>query len=926
MNKQELASRIWHIANDLRGTMEASKYKDYILGFIFYKYLSDNEYEFLIKEGYEAEDIKVIGEENEEEVQYIKDNLGYYIAPNDLYQNWIALGSHFTIDNVRTALSAFHRNISSNPHHQKVFGGIFLTLETGLSELGANSNQQTKQVRSLTELIQDIPTTHDEYDVLGYIYEYLIGKFAAGAGKSSGEFYTPGTVASFLAQTLANHLQDRETIEVYDPTSGSGSLLLDIGQSFELHQDSKDNVKYYAQEYINATERLTRMNLLMRGVKPANIVTRNGDSLEADFPYFDESDPEGTYTPVFVDAVVSNPPYSQKWDPEDKDHDPRFSGYGLAPKSKADYAFLLHGLYHVKPNGIMAIILPHGVLFRGGEEGEIRQKLIEKNNIDAVVGLPANIFFGTGIPTTILILKKERHNSDVLFVDASRGFEKDGNKNNLRPSDIKRLTDTVVDRKEIDNYSRLVSIEEIEENGYNLNIPRYVDSSDDAETWDVLATMNGGIPKSELDQFKGVLEVLPDLYDELFVDVNEEYVELKDTDIHRLLQESPSVSAFKRDYEDTFDGFTDYLHNTLIENVASVHPLRSKDDVTSELFDRYADIPLVDKYHAYGILDGVWQDIANDAEVIQRDSLEEAARAVDPNMVMKKKNGKEVEIQDGNKGRIFPYELIQDTLLKDEKDALLALEQRQTGIQEELTSLIETLSEDEGEFSVLNDNNDKFKKTETKNALKDEFETIDIPKIETLNAFQDLSGKAERLALMEAHPEISWANMALKKDGTPSTKGLRDYENELQAAYTFEEESFGYKLSKAAQLMDEETEVKKDIKEKTAELTEHTKTTIENLTDEQINELLYLKWIAPIERGLYGLVDKLFKAFEADVIVLHEKYATTMVDIQTDIKETSDELVAMMGRLTGKESDMKGIKQFQTLLGGEVNEQRNINA
>jgi len=920
MNKQELASRVWKIANDLRGTMEASEYKDYILGFIFYKYLSDNEYEFLVKEGYGDEDIKAINEDNPSEIQYIKDSLGYYIAPEDLYQNWIALGSHFTVDDVMTALSAFNRNISSDPHNQKVFGGIFETLEQGLSKLGANANQRTREVRKLTELIQDIPTTHDEYDILGYIYEYLIGKFAAGAGKSSGEFYTPGTVASFIAQTLARHLKGRETIEVYDPTSGSGSLLLDIGQSFELHQDSKDNVKYYAQEYINATERLTRMNLLMRGVRPANIVTRNGDSLESDFPYFDDSDPEWTYDPVFVDAVVSNPPYSQKWDPEGKDHDPRFEGYGLAPKSKADYAFLLHGLYHVKSDGIMAIVLPHGVLFRGHEEGEIRKKLIQKNNIDTVIGLPANIFFGTGIPTTILILKKERDDSDVLFIDASKGFEKDGNKNNLRPSDIKRLTDTTVDRREIENYSRLVPIEEIEENEYNLNITRYVDASKTPETWDVLATMNGGIPKSELDQFKDIFAVLPDLYEELFVELNEGYVELKDENVHQLLQNSPSVALFEREYRDGFDGFPEYLDEQLVENVESVHPQRSKDDIVSELFDRYNDIPLVDKYHAYGILDGVWMDVSNDAEVIQRDLLDVAARAVDPNMVIKKKKGKEVEVQEGNKGRIFPFELIQNTLLKDEKDALTELERRQADIQEELTSLIDMLSEDEGEYSVLNDSNDKFKKTETKNALKDEFETIDIPELKTLEDFEKVSGKAERLAFMNAHPEISWINIALKKDGTPSNTGLKNHKSELQSAYTFDEESFGYTLSKAVQLMDEETELKKDIKDKTSALIKQTEEAIRNLTDKKINDLLYLKWIAPIEHGLNSLVEKLFKEFERDVIALHEKYATTMVEIQADIKETSDELADMTSHLVGKESDMKGIKLFKELLGGELNE------
>lgn len=916
MNKQELASRIWGVSNDLRGSIEASDYKDYILGFMFYKYLSDNEYEFLVSEGYEYNDIKEISESNTEEIDYIKDNLGYFIAPKDFYQNWTALGSDFTVDNVITALSAFQRNISSNEQYQKVFSGIFNTLETGISALGTNATQRTKQVRSLVELLQDIPTTHDEYDVLGYIYEYLIGKFAAGAGKSSGEFFTPISASSFMSAVLAEHLKERDTVEIYDPTSGSGSLLLNIGKSFESYSESTDNVKFYAQEYMAATEILTRMNLLMRGVKPANIVTRNGDSLADDFPYFDESDPEGTYNPVFVDAVVSNPPYSQKWDSEGMDQDARFAGYGLAPKSKADYAFLLHGLYHLKSDGMMSIVLPHGVLFRGGEEGKIRETLIEKNNIDAIVGLPANIFFGTGIPTTILFLKKERDNTDILFIDASKGFEKVGNKNDLRPSDVKRLTDITVNREEVENYSRLVSKEEIIENDYNLNIPRYIDSSEESETWDVFATMNGGIPKSELTHFDEVFEALPELYNELFREINDEYVELKNGNIHDMLTDGSAATKFKENYKEAFSGFGDYLSKLLIKNAENVNLFDAKEKAVKELFKGYETIPLIDKYQAYGRLNSVRETIANDIQVIQDSSLAEAARAVDANMVIKNK----VEVQDGNKGRIFPFELVQEELLGDKKGNLNHLENRQVEIQEELSSLIENLSEDEGEYDVLNKNNNAFLVTNTRNSFNDLFDEVEIKELNTIKEFRKISKKNERLTFMKAHPEIKWNEMALKQDGTPSVKGLNDYEKSVQINYEFEEDSFGYILSTAMSLMDEEKEIKKELKEKADELVELTENTIRDLDDDQIDELLYAKWIQPIEEGIYGLVDKLFKEIEVDITNLYEKYSTTMVDIQEDIKESNNELIEMMNKLTASDSDMAGIKQFQALLGGGNNE------
>ena len=283
-------------------------------------------------------------------------------------------------------------------------------------------------------------------------------------------------------RTYRGRIKDDHKI---DPTSGSGSLLINIGRSVAKHMDDENNIRYYAQELKQNTYNLTRMNLVMRGILPANIETRNGDTLENDWPWFDESDPVGTYIPLYVDAVVSNPPYTQHWDPIGKEGDPRYARFGMAPKSKADYAFLLHDLCHLKPDGLMTIVLPHGVLFRGGEEGDIRRNLIENKHIDAIIGLPANIFFGTGIPTIIMVLRQKRENTDVLIVDTSKGFEKVGKNNRLRSSDIRRIVDAYIARADLPKYSRKISREEIRKNEYNLNIPRYVDSSEGAESWDI---------------------------------------------------------------------------------------------------------------------------------------------------------------------------------------------------------------------------------------------------------------------------------------------------------------------------------------------------------------------------------------------------------------------------------------------------------
>ena len=526
MNKQQLAAKIWESANKMRSKIEANEYKDYILGFIFYKFLSDNEVQFLKKNDWTDEYLVELNEDDTESVQMVRQNIGYFISYDGLFSTWIAKGMDFAASDVTDAISAFNRNI--NPHHKKVFEGIFKTLETGLSKLGETSGARTKAIRDLIYLIKDIPMDgRQDYDVLGFIYEYLISNFAANAGKKAGEFYTPHEVSLLMSEIVAHHLKGRSAIKIYDPTSGSGSLLINIGKSTARYVGSEDHIQYYAQELKENTYNLTRMNLVMRGILPDNIFTRNGDTLEDDWPYFDENDPVNTYNPLYVDAVVSNPPYSQAWNPSDKENDARYASFGLAPRGKADYAFLLHDLYHLKPDGIMTIVLPHGVLFRGGEEGNIRKNLIEQNHIDAIIGLPANIFFGTGIPTIIMVLRQKRENTDVLVIDASKGFAKQGKNNVLRACDIKKIVDTVTQRTSVDKFSRVVSREEIRGNEYNLNIPRYVDSSEEAESWDIWATMFGGIPDLELAGLRDYWAAFPSLKESLFRPLNEAYYELK---------------------------------------------------------------------------------------------------------------------------------------------------------------------------------------------------------------------------------------------------------------------------------------------------------------------------------------------------------------------------------------------------------------
>ena len=850
MNKQQLASKIWESANKMRSKIEANEYKDYILGFIFYKFLSDKELKYLKENDYEDADIKELTEEDDDAVKDIQTSIGYFIAYENLFSTWLEMGSDFDVDNVRTALSAFTRLISES--HKKVFNKIFDTLQSGLSKLGDSSKSQTKAVSDLIYLIKDIPMDgKQDYDVLGFVYEYLISNFAANAGKKAGEFYTPHEVSVLMSEIVAEHLKDRDKIEIYDPTSGSGSLLINIGKSLSKYMDNSNGIKYYAQELKENTYNLTRMNLVMRGIIPSNIYARNGDTLEDDWPYFDDADPIASYDPLYVDAVVSNPPYSQNWNPSGKEMDPRYAGYGIAPKSKADYAFLLHDLYHLKPDGIMNIVLPHGVLFRGGEEGEIRKNLIENNKIDAIIGLPSNIFFGTGIPTIVMVLKQKRTNDDVLIIDASKGFIKEGKNNKLRDSDIKKIVDTFKNRSSIDKYSKVVSRDEIRQNDYNLNIPRYVDSSEKAESWDIYALMFGGIPEKELNDYKEYWDAFPTLRADLYSKTGNSYYALNTDDVKGTIKNNKDVRAFIEEYKNAFNGFDEALENILIKNIESINISMAEILIGDEIFKRIADKPLVNAYEAYQLFSDEWNTVSVDLEIIQTEGFE-ATKKVDPNMVSKKKDGKDVEVQDGWAGHIIPFSLVQDKILYKEKKALDDKENRLLDIKSLYEELLEEFNEDEKEMDFITEDRDAFVNAEVIKASKN-----------------------------------------------------KELEEETLA-----------KLKKVVDIIDEEKKLKKEIKALNAELENETKKKIEELTDSEVIELLKYKWIEPIVKGLEVIPTRIIEGLSSKMDTLVKKYELTFSDVEKEIAETEKALRDMLDDIEGSEEDLLGLKELKKLLGG----------
>ena len=480
-DNKDLLNVLWSGADVLRGKMDANEYKTYLLGLVFYKYLSDTylakAYDLLNDESPDSLDEAqaqyeeaVKSEDADDFLAELRSSMHYTLEPDMTYISILrdAQNNRFNREKLQ---SAFNRIQESD----ELFSGLFADVDLYSNRLGTGDQKQSATIAEVIKVLDGADLIHAEGDVLGNAYEYLIGQFASETGKKAGEFYTPHGPAQILCRIAMSGQEDKKGLQVYDPCMGSASLML----SCKNYSKEPDYIKYYGQELMPSTYNLARMNMFLHRVLPENQHLRNGDTLDADWPTYEETE---------FDVVTMNPPYSAKWSADEGfKQDERFMDYGgkLAPKSKADYAFLLHGFYHLKQSGTMAIVLPHGVLFRGASEGEIRRILLENGSIYAVIGLPANMFYNTSIPTCIIVLKKHREGRDVLFVDASNLFEKEKKQNVMNKEHIDRVIKLYNDRKTVDKLSFLASYEDIEKNDFNLNIPRYIDTSEEEEEIDI---------------------------------------------------------------------------------------------------------------------------------------------------------------------------------------------------------------------------------------------------------------------------------------------------------------------------------------------------------------------------------------------------------------------------------------------------------
>jgi len=499
--KSTLEKQLWNIANELRGKMDADEFRDYILGFVFYKYLSEKQHLYA-NTLLETESVKdYCAVTDEQDIEAIRENslreLGYFLRPEELFSAITAKGnanleeqSNFILEDLQTILNHIEQSTMGTDSEED-FNKLFEDLDLGSTKLGRSTGERNTLIAKVLSHLDkiDFGLAESDSDVLGDAYEYLIGQFASGAGKKAGEFYTPQPVSKILAKIVT--LDKPRIRTAYDPTCGSGSLLLRIGKEAEVSE-------FFGQELNRTTYNLARMNMILHDVHFSRFDIRQEDTLT-----------RPQHLERRFEAIVANPPFSAKWGGKNNplnETDDRFSQYGrLAPTTKADFAFVQHMIYSMAENATMAVVLPHGVLFRGAAEAEIRKHIIrEQNYLDAVIGLPANLFYGTGIPACILVLKKCRvHDDNILFIDASQHFEKIGKQNTLTDGHVERIIDTYQRREAVDKYAYVAGFDEIAENEYNLNIPRYVDTFEEEEPVDMEAVVKElktlGIDMQETD-------------------------------------------------------------------------------------------------------------------------------------------------------------------------------------------------------------------------------------------------------------------------------------------------------------------------------------------------------------------------------------------------------------------------------------------
>ncbi|MDW2925244.1 type I restriction-modification system subunit M [Mesomycoplasma ovipneumoniae] len=890
ITKQQLGAKIWHGVNRLRKNLEAYEYKDYILGLLLYKFLCQKQTEYLIDQEFHKDDLLVFDdqldrsdidlgntesvinwEEVDEKIESMKKENGYFIQHRNLFDSWVKNKQKFDIKAFQGAFNDFSDVVNEivnkykESSHASLFKGLFSKFETDLGKLAPNAKEQTEVISQLIDTINEIPTTRQQYDVLGFIYEYLIAQFASTAGKKAGEFYTPHEVSDLISRIVAFYLQKREKISIYDPTSGSGGLLLNIGQEFKKYNNGETSIAYYAQEIKNETYNLTRMNLIMSNINSDQIHVRRGDTLEDDWPLFENED-TSTYRLLTVDAVVSNPPYSQRWEPKNAGHTERFDEYGLPPENKADYAFLLHDLYHIKPDGIGAVILPHGVLFRGGREGQIRKKLVEKGQIDAIIGLPGNMFYGTGIETVIIILRKDRFKNDIHFVDASNLFVKDGKNNRFAKSHIKKIADIVNYRLETE-ISKIISFKEIEKNNFNLNISRYVElTGKKEEEHDLFSLVFGSISKKELKRFDSFFLNFPKIKEKMFKEnqENSDYYDLLSQDYINIIYNDSDFQNYLESFETKVVEFIDFFKSKVsdINSIKNINLIQLEKGITEYIFSSLK-FPLIDTYDIYQIIIDNFENVKEDLELLRenfsdfdsldiKEFLNDQIESVD-RVNQKEKNSRRIKSW---KSKLFSNDLIEQKFFPNEFAQLNEIQDQIDQFESEIKELYQIISDEDKTDEIYNDDKN------------------------------------------------TWIQSGIKK----LAKTFKDSKDSR------ENDSFESLIIKINEKYSDIEKVKNDLTNLKNDLTNNSYNQYLNLNEKDFYDLLISKWW---EKFIQNFKEKSEEFVDEQISGISEilnKYKHTFVDIQKKVSDLETKMSTFLDELEGNPADMEAIKKLSNIL------------
>jgi len=800
IKKTQLYKHLWEAANALRGGMDASQYKDYVLTILFVKYVTDrykgDPYApFVVPEGGSFDDlVEAKGRSNIGE--RINTVLHKLAEENDLRGiiNHVDFDDDAKLGTGKEKVDRLTKLISIFEH----------------PELNFSNNRA------------------DGDDILGDVYEYFMKKFASEAGKSKGQFYTPAEVSRIMAQIIGAENVTSPQQSVYDPTCGSGSLLLKVAET------AKDNTEIemsiYGQEIDIDVANLAKMNMIMHDFPTAEIV--QGNTLAN--PKFKEKD--GSLKTF--DFAVANPPFSQKnWlNGVDPEHDPyrRFE-LGIPPAKNGDYAFLLHLLKSLKPKGKGAIILPHGVLFRGKAEAKIRRNLINRGYIKAIIGLPSNLFYGTGIPAIIMVLDKENAaaRKGIFMIDASKGFRKDGAKNRLRERDIHKIVTTFRQRKEIPGYARMVSLNEISENDYNLNIPRYIDNTEEEDIQDIYAHLHGGIPRRDIDRMEG-MQVFPQLKNDLFAGNGEDYYRLKTTteDLQEYIEQHPEILTFRRQAEKIFEEWAAQNKERLYAINGQTRVKKLIKELSASMLAAYEGLPMTDAYAMYQVLMDYWdKEMKDDVYMI----LEKGWRLTPYRIIDINKKGKKTD--KGWVCDLLPKEITANVYFPDERKEIERLQNAQEAKERELETLLEENTDEDSIFEEVKNEKGKITKGEVKKKIKE---------LKSLPAFE------EEIRLLQTYLTLTDEIANIKKQ-------IKQAEKDLNAKL----------LKKYTEL--NENEIKKLV--------------VEN------------KWFDRIRRGIEEETEDTLVRMAMRIKELAERYAEPLPDINRQVEELEQKVRKHLQRM-----------------------------